>query len=63
MSDLSLPHCEVCGRVFYDCICEESLEERFAWYDGPEDLEALLRDFHGDEDAMFGFLWAMSKDD
>lgn len=23
MSDLSLPHCEKCGRVEYDCVCDD----------------------------------------
>jgi hypothetical protein len=25
MSDASLPHCEQCGRVEYDCECERNL--------------------------------------
>jgi hypothetical protein len=23
MSDASLPHCERCGQVYYDCRCDE----------------------------------------
>jgi hypothetical protein len=64
MSDLSLPHCPGCGKVEYDCICAESLGERFAWTDlDEEDLEDLLKDFDGDEEAMEGYLWALNKDD
>jgi hypothetical protein len=40
------------------------LEVQFAWTDlSREELEEYLRDFEGDEDAMFGYLWALSKDD
>jgi hypothetical protein len=28
-----------------------------------EELEDLLEEFEGDDDAMFGYLWALSKDD
>ena len=63
MSDISTPCCKRCREPEYACICEESLEERFAWYDGDEDLEDLLEEFGGDEDVLFSYLWALSKDD
>jgi hypothetical protein len=49
------------------CICvfpDEPLAVQFAWTGlSDEELEEWYRDFRGDTDAMFGFLWAMDKDD
>jgi hypothetical protein len=43
---------------------DEDVFDRFGYADmDREALEDLLKDFRGDEDAMFGYLWALSKDD
>jgi hypothetical protein len=59
--------CPACGEGLFCCICkppEEPLEVQFAWTGlSREELEDYLDDFEGDEDAMFGYLWALSKDD
>jgi hypothetical protein len=58
--------CPGCGSLRRYCICEprETLEERYGFSGlDEEELEELLEEFDDDEDMLFGYLWAMSKDD
>jgi hypothetical protein len=64
---LRIGRCPDCGEALTCCLCDhpdEPLDVQFAFADlDREELEDLLKDFHGDTDAMFGYLWALSKDD